>query len=80
MSDPIADILLIGGGHSHVAVLADWAREGLPANRAVLLTPEPALRYSGMVPGWISGEHTREEGLVDLAGLAKAAGVELVLD
>ncbi|MEO1731507.1 MAG: FAD-dependent oxidoreductase, partial [Pseudomonadota bacterium] len=51
-----------------------------PANRAVLLTPEPVLRYSGMVPGWISGEHTRDEGLVDLAGLAKAAGVELVLD
>ena len=80
MSDPAADILLIGGGHSHVAVLADWARKGLPASRAMLLTPEPVLRYSGMVPGWISGEYTRDEGLIDLAGLAKAGGVELVLD
>lgn len=33
-----------------------------------------------MVPGWISGEHGLEAGLVDLAGLAKAAGVELILD
>jgi NADH dehydrogenase FAD-containing subunit len=75
-----SDVLLIGGGHAHVAVLADWARNGLPVSRATLLTPEPTLRYSGMVPGWISGEHTRDAGLVDLAGLAKAAGAQIVLD
>ncbi|MEL6487281.1 MAG: FAD-dependent oxidoreductase [Pseudomonadota bacterium] len=80
MSEAPADIVLIGGGHSHVAVLADWARRGLPTSRAVLVTPDPTLRYSGMVPGWISGEHEREEGLVDLAGLAKAAGAEIILD
>jgi NADH dehydrogenase FAD-containing subunit len=74
-------VLLIGGGHAHVAVLADWIRRGLPAGaRAVLLTPQPTLRYSGMVPGWIAGQHTRDAGLVDLAGLARRAGVELVLD
>ena len=80
MSASKRDILLIGGGRSHVAVLADWARKGLPAEHATLLTPDPTLRYSGMVPGWISGEPTRDAGLVDLIGLAKAAGVELVLD
>ncbi|MEE4288544.1 MAG: FAD-dependent oxidoreductase, partial [Erythrobacter sp.] len=73
-------ILLIGGGHAHVAVLADWAKRGLPAESATLLTPEPALRYSGMVPGWIAGEHGFAEGLVDLERLARAAGVRLVLD
>ncbi|QUL38012.1 FAD-dependent oxidoreductase [Erythrobacter sp. JK5] len=75
-----ARLLLIGGGHAHVAVLADWVRSGLPARRATLLTPHPTLRYSGMVPGWISGQYGRDEGLVDLAGLARQAGVELVLD
>ncbi|MEO0642053.1 MAG: FAD-dependent oxidoreductase [Pseudomonadota bacterium] len=80
MSIARSDIVLIGGGHSHVAVLADWAKRGLPAPRAVLLTPEPMLRYSGMVPGWISGEHTQDAGQVDLVGLANAAGVELLLD
>ena len=74
------DILLVGGGHAHVAVLADWARRGVPARRrALLLTPEPHLVYSGMVPGWIAGEHAREAGLIDLAGLAKAAGAQLML-
>jgi NADH dehydrogenase FAD-containing subunit len=74
-------ILLVGGGHAHVAVLADWIRRGLPAGaRAILLTPQPSLRYSGMVPGWIAGQHTRDAGVVDVAGLARRAGVELVLD
>ncbi|MEO0417630.1 MAG: FAD-dependent oxidoreductase [Pseudomonadota bacterium] len=79
MSEPY-ELVLVGGGHAHVAVLADWAQRGCPVERAALLTPSPQLRYSGMVPGWISGEHGIEAGLVNLAGLAKAAGVELVLD
>ena len=88
-----AGLLLVGGGHAHVAVLADFirrdlpARAGLPAGagravgaRCVLLTPEPELRYSGMVPGWLAGQHGQREGVVDVAGLAARAGVELVLD
>lgn len=74
-------LLLVGGGHAHVAVLADWIARGVPGGaHAVLLTPAPALRYSGMVPGWLAGQHGREEGLVDLAALAARAGVELLLD
>ncbi|PKP96351.1 MAG: hypothetical protein CVT76_07055, partial [Alphaproteobacteria bacterium HGW-Alphaproteobacteria-15] len=74
-------LLLVGGGHAHVAVLADWIARGVPADiRAVLLTPQPTLRYSGMVPGWIVGQHSRDEALVDLAALAQRAGIELVLD
>jgi len=33
-----------------------------------------------MVPGWIAGQYSQDEGTVDLAGLAKRAGVDLVLD
>lgn len=80
-----ADVLLVGGGHAHVAVLADWARRGLPRGasgsvRAVLLTPEPVLRYSGMVPGWLAGQHAADDGLVDLAALAKRAGAVWMAD
>ena len=74
-------VVLVGGGHAHVAVLADWITRGLPhGTRAVLLTPSPTLRYSGMVPGWIAGQHRRDEGTVNLAALAARAGVDLVLD
>ncbi|MFU7528481.1 FAD-dependent oxidoreductase [Qipengyuania sp. ASV99] len=72
-------LVLIGGGHAHVAVLADWIRHGLPCDHAVLLTPSSQLRYSGMVPGWIAGRYDRGEGTVDLAGLAQRAGAELIL-
>ncbi len=69
-------LLLVGGGHAHVAVLADWARRGAPTGvRALLLTPHRHLRYSGMVPGWLAGQHERDEGQVDLAALAVRAGV-----
>ncbi|WP_086616895.1 FAD-dependent oxidoreductase [Erythrobacter tepidarius] len=76
---PWRTLLLVGGGHAHVAVLADWIRRGAPPRaRTVLLTPEPCLRYSGMVPGWLAGQHAQGEGLVDLAALAQRAGVEWV--
>lgn len=76
-----ARLLLVGGGHAHVAVLADFIMRGMPAGAAcVLLTPETTLRYTGMVPGWLAGQHGKDEGLVDLAALAVRAGVELVLD
>ena len=75
-----AQLLLVGGGHAHVAVLADWIRRGPPPGvRTVLLTPERHLRYSGMVPGWIAGQHGVDDGRVDLAALAARAGVALVL-
>jgi NADH dehydrogenase FAD-containing subunit len=74
-------LLLVGGGHAHVAVLADWIAHGVPGGaQAVLLTPAPALRYSGMVPGWLAGQHGQDEGLVDLAALAARAGVAFVAD
>ncbi len=76
-----ANVLLVGGGHAHVAVLADWIARGVPQGaRGVLLTPERTLRYSGMVPGWLAGQHGPDEWLVDLAALAARAGVRFVAD
>ncbi len=74
------EILLIGGGHAHLAVLADWIRNGLPVTRAAVLTPSRFLRYSGTVPGWIAGEYSPEDGLVDVQALAKRAGAEFIAD
>ncbi len=75
------DYVLIGGGHANCAVLADWARRGKPHGvRAALITPQPYLAYSGMVPGWIVGNYPSAVGQVDLARLAARAGAELVLD
>jgi len=73
-------LLLIGGGHSHLAVMADWIINGRPTERATLISPHSHLRYSGMVPGWIAGEYDETEGRVDIAALAKRAGMRFVQD
>ncbi|MEE4153813.1 MAG: FAD-dependent oxidoreductase [Erythrobacter sp.] len=73
------EALLIGGGHAQVAVLEDWITHGTPVRSSALLTPARFLRYSGMVPGWIAGEHGRNDGRVDLAALARAAGARMIL-
>ncbi|MEL6878584.1 MAG: FAD-dependent oxidoreductase [Pseudomonadota bacterium] len=80
MSAPGPTMLLIGGGHTHLAVLADWIRNGPPAPNLAVLTPSKHLRYSGMVPGWISGEHASDAGLVDVEALARRAGAEFIAD
>lgn len=84
MTDPIDtvsfDLILLGGGHAHVAVLADWIRQGLPAERIALVTPSSHLRYSGMVPGWIAGQFDGDEGRVDVKALAEKAGVTFFED
>lgn len=80
MEAPVNTILLVGGGHAHLAVLADWIRNGIPCAHAILVTPRPHLRYSGTVPGWIAGQYARDFGTVDIAALAQRAGVELILD
>lgn len=74
------DLILLGGGHAHCAVLADWIRRGPPVERAALITPHPYLRYSGMVPGWIAGDYDEDEGRVHLRGLAEQAGITFVED
>ena len=73
-------LLLVGGGHAHLGVLADWIKHGSPRGRIILVTPHRHARYSGMIPGTVAGEYAIDEGTIDLASLAKRAGVELVLD
>ncbi len=72
-------VILAGGGHAHLAVLADWARAPLPGTSRCLITASQYLAYSGMLPGWMAGIYRTDELLIDLAPLAKRAGAELVL-
>lgn len=73
-------LVLAGGGHAHVQVLAALASQPLPGVEVTLVTPQPTQWYSGMVPGVIAGRYAPEEAQIDLAALARRAGVRLVLD
>lgn len=72
-------IILAGGGHAHLAVLADWAVNPLQDAECLLITSARHTAYSGMLPGWMAGVYEKDELLIDLAPLARNAGVELVL-
>ena len=73
-------LVLLGGGHAHALVLLQF-RNFISKHLLVsLVTPSPVHVYSGMVPGVIAGHYRAEEAQIDLARLARAAGVELILD
>lgn len=72
-------LVMLGGGHTHLHVLAAMAREPMPGVQAVLATPHPRQIYSGMVPGWVAGHYTLDECAIALEPLARAAKVELAL-
>jgi len=71
-------LLLLGGGHAHVQVLAELARQPIPGWQVRLVTPYRRQIYSGMLPGWIAGHYPLDDCAIDLDALAKQAGVELL--
>ncbi|MCQ4347207.1 FAD-dependent oxidoreductase [Pseudomonas stutzeri] len=70
------DLLLVGAGHVHLGVLRLWAAGGRPPGRIVLLSPEDAAWYSGMLPGLLAGRYALAECRIPLAPLCAAAGVD----
>ena len=49
--DAGAELVLVGGGHSHALVLAQLAKQALPAGRVMLISKDAMTPYSGMLPG-----------------------------
>jgi pyridine nucleotide-disulfide oxidoreductase family protein len=72
-------VILAGGGHAHLAVLADWAARRLPDTERWLVTSSRHTAYSGMLPGWLAGHYRASDLLIDLEPLAEKAGAKLVI-
>lgn len=72
------DLVLLGGGHSHLAVLRRWAMRPQPGVRLTLVARELHTPYSGMLPGLIAGHYGFDAAHVDLGPLAVAAGARLI--
>ncbi|MCS6811953.1 MAG: selenide, water dikinase SelD [Cyanobacteria bacterium] len=76
----MADLVLVGGGHSHAIVLKLWSMNPLPGVQLTLISDGVQTPYSGMLPGYIAGYYSAEECHIDLQTLATAAGARLICD
>ena len=76
--DTPTNIVLVGGGHAHVHVLAAFGKWRDPDVRVTLIARDLMTPYSGMLPGVIAGLYTRDEAHIDLTKLAAGTGTRLV--
>jgi selenide, water dikinase len=74
------DLVLIGGGHSHVIALRLLGKVPMPEVRLTLITNTTHTPYSGMLPGYLGGVYSFDECHINLDVLAQFAQARFILD
>jgi selenide,water dikinase len=79
MGRTATNLVLLGAGHAHVAVLRRAAIRPIPGAALTLVTREPRAAYSGMLPGLLRGDYGFDDAHIACAPLAAAAGARLLI-
>ena len=75
---PNKRIVLIGGGHAHLQVLAKWKGRQDAGIELTLISAEVETPYSGMVPGHLLGFYAKEDIHINLERAAVKAGARFI--
>jgi selenide,water dikinase len=79
-SPVLRDIVLVGGGHSHVGVIKSFGMHPIPGVRLTIICTAMHTPYSGMLPGYVAGHYDYDAVHIDLSRLAVFAGARLYRD
>src|SRR5258708_6519628 len=71
-------LVLVGGGHAHVHVLASFGKRPMPGVQVTFVARDVRTPYSGMLPGFVAGHYQFNDCHIDLAALSARSGVRLV--
>ncbi len=73
-------LVLIGGGHANVQVLKKLCMNNLKGLHTILISEHFEATYSGMTPGYIHKDFSKEEISIDLQRLCFNAGAIFIKD
>src|SRR5512147_1577337 len=78
-SDIRHDVVLVGCGHTHIQVLKRWAMRPVAGARLTVVVDRPVAVYSGMVPGFVAGQYSRDQLEIDVRPLALRARARCIV-
>ena len=72
--------MLIGGGHANVQILKKLCMNRIKGLHTILISEHYEATYSGMTPGYIHRDFSKEEISIDLQRLCFNAGATFIKD
>ena len=80
ITDPIiGELVLIGGGHSHVQAIKHFAMKPIRGLRITLVSDRVEAPYSGMLPSLLAGWYRHEQAHFDMQRICQRAGIRLII-
>ena len=73
-------LILIGGGHANIQVLKKLCMNNIKGLHTILINEHFEATYSGMTPGYIHKDFSKEEISIDLQRLCFNAGATFIRD